>query len=233
MVVGHLREFCDRLVILDDGSDDGTTQWLRENSDEQMIVEYRDHSTFYTHEGKCRGLLLDVVMEQRPEFVLSIDADEVVSDGAGLRARIESDPAQEVWSLTMLEAWNCDAQYLSVRCDGGWRPHELSLVWRAPQHGEKWRMLDRRLACRRVPMPVLAKTAKPSNVEVFHLGWLDKSTRRARYDRYVTHDNGKYHASSHLRSIMFPDSRVKLQPRDWPAGAAFDHLRERFTSKPA
>jgi glycosyltransferase involved in cell wall biosynthesis len=215
-------------VVLDDGSDDGTTQWLRERSGEHLIVEYRDRSRFYEHEGRTRGLLLDVTLEQKPEFVLSVDADEVIADGAALRARIESDPAQAVWSLEMCEAWKADAQHLWIRVDAGWRPHTLSLVWRAPQRGEKWRMLDRALACRRVPMPVLSATAKPSDQSVFHLGWLDKSTRQARYNRYAEHDKGRYHASSHLRSILFPDSRVRLQPRAWPAGPVFDSLRERF-----
>jgi glycosyltransferase involved in cell wall biosynthesis len=228
LVVSHLREFCDRLVILDDGSDDGTTQWLRDNADEQMIVEYAARSTFFTHEGRCRGHLLDVLLEQKPDRVVSLDADEIVSDGTALRERIESDPAQDVWSLEMAEVWNADAEHLYIRCDVGWRPHPLSLVWRAPQHGEKWRMLDRALACRRVPMPVLSASAKPSGESVFHLGWLDKSTRQARYNRYAEHDKGRYHASSHLRSILFPDSRIRLQPRSWPAGPVFDSLRERF-----
>lgn len=230
--VEHLLEFCDMVIILDDGSSDETTQWLRDHSGERLVVEYRNQSTFFQHEGRTRGLLLDVTLEQKPDAVLSVDADEVVSDGHLLRARVEAEPNVPVWSLEMAEAWNCDEQSLYVRTDGGWRPHELPLCWRVPKD-TTLRMLDRKLACRRVPMQILSQRAKPIGVTCYHLGWLDKATRQARYDRYVTHDGGKFHASAHLKSIMWPDSKVRLQPRPWPTGPVFDQLRERFAGATA
>ncbi len=89
-------------------------------------------------------------------------------------------------------------------------------------------MLDRKLACRRVPTQVLANRAKPTGVSLLHFGWADPSTRKQRYDRYTRVDGGRFHASSHLRSIMWPAPRIKLRSRPWPEGEVFDGLRERF-----
>ncbi len=70
--------------------------------------------------------------------------------------------------------------------------------------------------------------AKPVGSDLLHFGWTRPGERKERYDRYTRHDGGRFHAGSHLRSIMWPDARVKLQWRDWPEGAVFDSLREGF-----
>jgi glycosyltransferase involved in cell wall biosynthesis len=228
--IAHLLEFVDLIVILDDASDDGTREWLSERDDERIVVEQQYESTFYRHEGRTRQLLVDVVLEQSPTHVISLDGDELISNDGALRARIEAEPDVPVWSLMMEEVWRADADALWIRQDGGWRAHPLPVLWRAPQNGERFTMLDKKLACRRVPMEVLAQRAKPSGMSVLHFGWTDKATRQARYDRYAKHDGGKFHASSHLRSILWDDARVKLQRRDWPEGEVFDPLRERVAA---
>jgi glycosyltransferase involved in cell wall biosynthesis len=224
--IASLQTYCDEIRVTDDGSDDDSVAWLSEQ--ERVQVGALSPSQFWVHEGRTRNIALTYAFLSKGTHYISIDADEFIADGQHLRERIEHDPAQPVWTLEMEEVWNADADSLSVRVDGGWRPHPLPIAWRAPEHGQTFRMLDRKLACRRVPMQVLSQPATPSGTEILHLGWLDKTTRRARYDRYMQHDNGKFHASAHLRSIMFSDARVQLRKRGWPAGAVFDGLRERF-----
>jgi len=94
-------------------------------------------------------------------------------------------------------------------------------------------MVDKKLACRRVPQQVLAQASKAtgSGLAIMHFGWTDPTTRQARYDRYVKHDGGRFHASRHLQSILWNDGRVKLRARPWPVGPVFDGLRERFTEE--
>ncbi len=227
--IDHLLAFCDLVVVLDDASDDGTREYLIEHPDERLVVEQQSRSTFYVHEGHTRQKLIDATLAHNPTHVLSIDADEFVSDGELLRQRIEGDPGQPVWQLSIEEIWNAN-DHLYVREDGGWRTHGLAVLWKAPPPGISWRILDRKLACRRVPMQVLSQTARatPTNVELMHFGWTDRTERQRRYDRYTRHDNGKFHASSHLRSIMWPETRIRLRQREWPYGAVFSGLRDRF-----
>lgn len=218
--IEHLRAFCDTVVVLDDASADGTNVWLINHPDERIIVWNSSPSSFFEHEGRTRQRLLDYTLAQNPTHVLSIDADEFISDGPALRALLERQPDVPVWALNMEEIWNADQNHLSVREDGGWRTHPLSVLWKAPPAGTSWRMLDKKLACRRVPREVLAQKARDSGVEVLHFGWSDASDRQRRYDRYARHDGGRFHASRHLDSILWKDARVKLRTRPWPPALA-------------
>jgi len=227
--INSLLEFVDAVVILDDASDDGTKEWLHRLDDERIAAYSSSEPIFYKHEGRARQRLIDITLSHAPTWVLSLDSDEFIDDGHALRRRLEQDPEQPVWQLSIEEIWTAN-QHLYVREDGGWRTHGVPFLWKA-RPGVTWTMRDRKLACGRIPQQVMAHgaRAKPSGVSLLHFGWTDPATRRARYDRYTKHDGGKFHASSHLRSIMWPESRIKLRRRSWPEGAVFDGLRERFT----
>ncbi len=226
--IDHLLDFCDQVLIVDDGSTDHTLRHVQARLDQRIHVCRTTHK-FFEHEGIARQTLTDWTLAHHPTHVISIDADEFVTNGQALRALLEENPEQPVWQLTMEEVWNAGAN-LSVRIDGGWRPHGVPFVWKAPPSGEKWTMRDRKLACGRVPTQVLhaGGRAKPTNLSLLHFGWTNPDERQARFDRYTKHDGGRFHASAHLRSIMWPEARMRFTQRAWPEGQTFDALRERF-----
>ncbi len=231
--IAHLREFCDRILVIDDGSDDATGSWLHEewvnDADGPLVYESNPSPAFFVHEGRARQALIDLTLAWEPTHVISLDADEFVSDGAALRARLEADPDYPAWQLDIEEVWTAN-EHLYTREDGGWRTHGLACVWKAPAPGEKFTIMDRKLACRRVPEQVLKQRSKPTGVSLLHFGWTNPAERKQRYDRYVKHDGGKFHASAHLRSIMWPPPRIKLRQRPWPEGEVFACLRDRFAA---
>ncbi len=228
--VDHLLGFCDQILIVDDGSTDQTVRHLQARLDDRIHVRQTAH-TFFEHEGKARQQLIDWTLAGNPTHVLSIDADEFVSDGSELRACLEAQPDQLVWQLQMEEVWQAGLT-LAVRADGGWRPHGVPFLWKAPAPGTKWTMRDRKLACGRIPTQVMAQGAgaKPTGVSLLHFGWADESDRERRYARYAKHDGGRFHARSHLESTRWKnnDPRLRLVHRPWPNGSVFDRLRERF-----
>jgi hypothetical protein len=121
----------------------------------------------------------------------------------------------------MEEVWKADVHHLHIRHDGGWRPHMVPILYKTPRRiDSSWRIRDRALACGREPQAV--RTMIPRHprpvTEIFHFGWVRESERDGRYQRYVEHDGGAFHASQHLQSIMWPDSRVRLQRKPWPQG---------------
>jgi glycosyltransferase involved in cell wall biosynthesis len=231
--IDHLLAFCDTVAVFDDASDDGTRTWLVDHDEEggRLKVCWHQEPTFFRHEGRLRQRLLTWTLAHKPDVVISIDADEFVSDGAALRARIGREPDVDFWSLEIEEVWNADADALWTRQDGGWRSHPISVMWRADPN-VNYRIMDRRLSCRRVPTHVLTHAAQavPVAAELLHFGWTDESERAARYARYVQHDGGRFHARRHLDSILWDDARVTLRERPWPAGEVFDRLLERFTA---
>jgi glycosyltransferase involved in cell wall biosynthesis len=216
--IEHLEAFCDSIVVVDDFSSDGTFEWLAERKVTVMQVPSNDEF-FSGHEGRRRQYLLDYTLGQQPDWVLSIDADEFISDGDLMRSYCEA--GRQVGTLSMEEVWKAPADELSIRIDGGWRPHNVPILWSASlsgRRGQQLRIADRALACGREPDQVrrLAPRARPTDASILHFGWAKESGRQDRYERYVTADGGKYHRNAHLESIMFPDIDVLMRERPWP-----------------
>ena len=220
--IGHLREFCDTIVVVDDGSTDRTGEWLDDHADDQIKVHHIDPEDgfFAGHEGRRRNQLLKHTLNELPDFVLCIDGDEFIADGAMLREFCETTP-HLVGSLVMEEVWKAANGGLELRMDGGWRPHAIPCLWSGKLSGRRGRALripDRALACGREPEEVrrLAGRAKPTGTTIMHFGWTCETCRQERYDRYVTADGGKFHRNSHLDSIMWEDAKVTLNETPWP-----------------
>lgn len=235
----HLAGFVDEIRVLDDGSTDDWADRLRAADGTHALdldvlhVLRAEETSFWQDEGAARQALLEWTLEGQPDWVLAIDADEFVSDGAALRALIDAPAAPAVYTLNMREIWVASDECLCVRQDGGWREHGVPILWRVPGPTvrqldrakpyalRQWRIPERKVAPGREPVAVrtLARNGRhvaASGVDVLHFGWACRADRQARYQRYLEHDGGRYHASAHLASIMFPDSRVKLEGIDWP-----------------
>lgn len=223
-VIGHLLDFVDQIVVLDDGSTDGTGEWLDDNAKlwDRIRVHHVDPEDgfFAGHEGRKRQQLLLHTLNEMPDYVLSIDADEFVTDGQAVRDYCE-DSGRPVGTLPMEEVWKIDKSGMQIRMDGGWRPHPVPCLWSAKLSGQRGRALkiaDRALACGREPESVRRYFAKsrPTGSSILHLGWANESGRRPRYERYVEADGGQFHRNSHLESIMWSDEKVVLEPQPWP-----------------
>ena len=247
-----LQGFCDEIRAVDDDSTDGTHSLLQEMG---VKVFRNDRSMFYEHEGRARQQLLEWTMEADPTHVLVVDGDELVVDGDKLRAKIlEPQPFPSlrerrqrgrssfqpatVWRLQMQEIWGATEHHLLVRQDGGWKEHPVPICYAIPamKHGDRraiqhWRIPDKALACGRVPIEVAVASNRALNesaADILHLGWACEADRWARHQRYVVHDGGAHHASKHLDSIMWDNSRVHLTTRPWPEGVDKQAILERI-----
>ncbi len=221
--VASLREFCDHIAVVDDGSTDRTGEWLDDNADDQLVVRHLDAEDgfFASHEGHRRQALLNFTLEQNPEWILAIDADEFVDRWDMVRHFVHG--PRPLGSLMMQEIWKADERELLIRQDGGWRQHPVPILFRVAA-SPVWSIQDRALACGREPEQIRRMKAKPTGAEILHFGWADETNRAARYQRYVEADGGRFHNRRHLDSILWPDSKVQLSARTWPAG-----LKERLT----
>lgn len=210
--IDHLLAFCDLVAVLDDCSTDGSYEWLRSRRGVEVVRTLGPN--FFKHEGQARQRLLEFTFEQRPTHVVALDADELASEGAAIRAACET--THDVFSLPMLEVWKAQPDCLCVRGDGGWRPHATGALWRVPADTARLRIADRALACGRVPTVVDQARATPIDAQLWHFGWANETERVARHRRYAVADGGRYHASQHLDSILWPDDRVAMHGYDWP-----------------
>lgn len=227
--VEHLLTYCDLVVVVDDHSDDGGREWLRE---QDRVVVVPSEVRWREHEGRVRQQLLDTTLALHPTHVLSIDADELVPLGPQLRGELERRPTEpgpwlldvrEIWATNVWVPWRSEPYWLE-RMDGGWAPSACPLLWRPPEVvDENWRIRDRRLACGREPMAVsMAPHPVHTGFDLLHLGWADPAARQARAQRYHELDGGEFHASAHLDSITWPDEQVTLGRYGLPPGADLD-----------
>lgn len=212
LCLDHLHEFCDGIRVYDDFSTDETAELARSYRRTQVLSA--DRASFYEHEGNARQRALDWALESMPTHVLNIDADEFIEDGPALRKLIERSPNLS-WRLCMEEVWQACDERLHVRMDGGWRPYQAMMLWSTAQ--KFGRMQNKQLACGRTPQGAGARS-EATGISVLHFGWACEADRQARYDRYVEKDGGRFHASAHLASIMWPDERVSLEACPWPQG---------------
>lgn len=217
--IPSLLEFVDEIRVVDDASDDGTSEILR---DFGCVVRRNEQPQFFVHEGRARNALLDWTLEGKPTHIIAIDADEIVEDGRKVRMAIERNTsASGIWCLAMTEIWRADEQYLHERVDGQWGARRVPVVFTAPRvRTARWNIADRALACGREPMAVARagiRNLVPTVSALYHLGWSCRSDRNERYQRYVQYDGGRFHRDAHLQSIMLEDSQVRTITRPWPA----------------
>jgi glycosyltransferase involved in cell wall biosynthesis len=214
LAVEHLLAHVDEIRVLDDGSTDGTYEWL--DAQERVRVLRNPGPHFFEHEGLARQNLFDWTMEGRPDYVLAIDADEFVVNPEYLRAVAED--RGDVYTLSLIEAWAVSNRGIDFRVDGLWGPRKIPIFYSTPRQARNWKIAQKQLACGREPVQVIqrARRAAPTGCTVVHFGWTNVNERNVRAQRYYDHDNGKFHQDRHLQSILWADRRVRLRRMAWP-----------------
>ena len=97
--VRHNLRFVDGLVVVDNGSVDGTRRILEELVREGLrLVVMDDPDVAYAQSAKMTDLMAATASVFKPDWVFPIDADEMVvsRDGASLRAALEAVPRDRV-----------------------------------------------------------------------------------------------------------------------------------------
>lgn len=212
-----LLEFCDEVRILDDGTQDGFSEWVEQWPG--VFVTRAPTPTFYNHEGRARQRLLDWTLEGSPDWILAVDADELVADGLTLRRSCEVvDGHVDVMTLCLWEIWAVEPERIYIRQDGGWAEHDAAVVYAPQRLAQPLRIQDKALACGRVPESVRRAQSACVPTSLLHLGWARRAERVDRHHRYVLHDGGRFHQGSHLDSILWEDQRVRLSNTRWPPG---------------
>ncbi|WP_342480952.1 glycosyltransferase [Paenibacillus sp. FSL L8-0340] len=195
------RKYIDEAVIIDDGSTDNTADICREAL--QGIPLFLIHNTVskFSNEAELRKQQWDEVVKSGPEWILSLDADEIFEERfAGDIDALLREDACDLFCFRLYDFWD-DHHY---REDRYWRSHHsyrpfllryregFPYIWNeSPQH------------CGRLPENIFELPHQLSNLRLKHLGWSRPEFRLDKYLRYMLLDpDGIYGWKEQYASIL-------------------------------
>lgn len=208
-VLQEHRKYIDEAVIIDDGSTDETADICREVL--QGIPLHLVHNTVsrFSNEAELRKQQWEEVVKTNPEWILSLDADEMFEArfAQDIEILLQEDNC-DLFCFRLYDFWD-DHHY---REDMYWRSHQsyrpfllryredFPYVWNdSPQH------------CGRLPENIFELPHQLSNLRLKHLGWSRPEYRLDKYLRYMQLDpDGVYGWMEQYQSIL--DQHPKLVP---------------------
>ena len=183
----YIKNCVDDLVVYDDCSTDGSYEYAKENA--QLVL--RGLKNDFTSEIKHKQILLETALSLKPNFILSIDADEVISAGennslqALCKLCIEKDlDGLEFQNINLWRSTNwkrVDSQY-----NEGW-PVKL---WKV-KPDMNFDVSKKGLHQKGFPKSV-KKTLKQNVLKIIHYGFSDDINLAYKYLTYKVHGQRGY-----------------------------------------
>lgn len=205
-VIASILPLCDRVVIMDDHSTDGTLDICRALGK----VDAFDSPFEGLDEARDKNLLLEKATAYKPDWILSIDGDEILAPYSLERLRNALRGPYACLSLRVLYLWNREDQF---RSDGVYGDFHRESVFRpngsrfeSPYGGPNFH-------CGNVPFGARQKRDVLTDVHLLHLGYLHREDRIRKYNWYNAADPGNDREDCYRHTVigdLFPaDSRFQ------------------------
>jgi hypothetical protein len=180
--VRNVGPHVDGIVALDDGSRDGSGDFLAGCAEVIELIRVRPDRPTWDEMGNHRALVA-AALRHRADWVISLDADERVEvdfrDRAERIIRRGSVAGLSTYALRIRDLWDHPGRY---RNDGIWGRKRVARLFRAradhqfdtrPLHGVKAPLQDR-----------IHGMFPCADLNIYHLGMLRREDRLARRQRY-------------------------------------------------
>ena len=128
-----LIRFCDKIIVQNDNGTDRTKD-ICEAYDKVEWNERPYHEWYIREEGKQRRELFDLVVKHNPDYILLLDADEIVTPSI-VNFINNIDTSINLWSIRMINLWGDDKHYridsyrTTMGANVNWNPFS-SNAWR-------------------------------------------------------------------------------------------------------
>lgn len=207
---------CDEVVVLDNHSTDDTVNICMDFAQVSVVV---NPSVLLNEAGDKNYLVQEVKRLCSPDWILFLDADEVLLDPGGLLTNINSGRA----SAYQVHIWSCWNDPTQVRVDGIYGRCWRASCFKVAASNCKW--VERstqgpNLHCNNIPQDLngFDRRCEPE-VRVRHYGYMLKEDRIRKYHWYIDIDpHGLY-----LKGEDYYRHSVQGDMPEFPADAKYMH----------
>jgi len=203
----------DEIIVLDDGSQDGTYEIARNHS---KVVKL-EHQKLSLNEARDRDQLLHWAQERNPDWILVIDGDEVLSDGwteKNFQRLIHPiNPMIQAYIFRYSTFWNFKDY---TRGDNVWKGMQNIRLFR--NLPETHIISDHPVGfhCNSTPpIPPENVFFAPVSMRIKHYGYLDKEDRERKFKWYETVDTQKNVRAIGANNYKHLVSEAGLHLRRW------------------
>ena len=218
--VENALQFCDALVVVDDGSTDGSARSIIDLcvvANRPCRVERLEGGFWGGDETTPRALLWRLAAEEAgPEgWVYVFDADHLLSGGTPADFRLLlTTTTRNAWAFPLYDLWDSEAYY---RMDSYWMGHLLPRVWLAKAHPKAGWEPDwgppRSLHAGHLPPNYPVEQAQaPVPWRILHLSYVNPEHRRKKAERYLAVSTLSESERAHAASILEPAVLAPLTP---------------------
>lgn len=201
-VLKEHKKYINSAVIIDDCSNDRTVEIVKDILGDCNLTLIENKESIFFNEFELRKLQWLETVKINPEWILSLDADEIFesSFADGVKNLINSNLDIDGYSFRLYDFWSEDY----YREDKYWCAHNLYrlfLVRYQENFNYIWKETNQH--CGRLPQNCYTLPNALSNYRVKHLGWSREEDRIKKFKRYMELDpSGKFGNVEQYYSIL-------------------------------
>ena len=200
-MLSSLKEHIDEAVIIDDGSSDNTINICKEILKDLPLHIIPNEKSMFGGESELRKKQWSETIKTNPDWILNLDADEILEDGFWDDAqKLIDDQNYDFYCFRLYDMWN-ETYY---REDKYWNAHSIYrpfLMRYQPNFNYTWNETPQH--CGRFPINTFSFPKATSEFRVKHLGWATQEDRIEKYKRYQLLDpDAIYGIKEQYDSIM-------------------------------
>jgi len=194
--LNSIYDICKGIVIFDNGSTDNTRK-ICEKCDKVLEIHKQDSTLYQNSKNNINinNILLKMAMKYDPEYILSVDGDEILSSNVKdilFEELCILHPNSSVFEFQYLTIWDTPTQY---RYDGVYSNTWYAALFKVKDQPKDLVYTDYLhytgvSHIQKIPITTMGFT-KPvrSKLKFQHLGYYDEKIRQKKYSEYSTNDD--------------------------------------------
>lgn len=178
-----LQNCIDEAVIIDDASTDNTEKICRDALPGVVLHLITNRQSMFADESSLRKLQWEATIKTNPEWILNLDADEIVEEAfwKDIDNLIDDNASANAFSFPLYDMWN-ETQYRDDEFWNAHKRHHSFLLLYQPEVVYQWNTKAQH--CGRFPTYEGAELSHKTSYRIQHFGWAREADRVSKRNRY-------------------------------------------------